>query len=187
MCDPVTLTTIGATVAAHAGAIATASTIGSTVLGVAGGIQTARGQQAADKYQGQVADINAKTADQQAQDAIARGEEDAQAHGVKVAQLRGSQTASMAAQGLELGYGTPLDVAQDTSVGAAADARRIRENAGREADSYRISAANRRVEAVGARASAQASRSSMLINAGSTILGGATQLAGINAKYGKPA
>lgn len=185
MCDPVTLTTIGTFVGAHAAAIATTAAVGSTGLAVAGQVQASKAAQASANYQSQVANINARSADQQAQDAIARGEEDAQAHGQRVAQLRGQQTASMAAMGLELGYGSPLEIAQDTSLGAAQDARRLRENAGREADSYRISAANSRTDAVSARASGQAAKSSMLINAGSTILGGAGQLAGIQHKYGK--
>lgn len=174
MCDPT-------------GGIATmaALTVASTGLTMYGQAKSSKANQAAYAQASQLAMFNAKTEDVAAADALARGEEEAIAHGRQVAALRGTQTASMAAEGLELGFGSALDVETDTDLLAAEDANRIRQNASREADSHRISAVNYRAEAAGATAARKAEKSSMLINAGSTLLSGASQIAGLQMKYGK--
>lgn len=158
----------------------------STVVGLMGNSYATSAAKNQATYQSQLAEINAKNADASARDALERGELDAVAHGREVAALRGRQTASFAAAGLEAGYGTPLDVANDTSLMAAEDTGRIYQNASREADSYRINASNYRAQAVGARAAGKNASTAGLINAGSTLIGGATQIAGVWGKYGKP-
>lgn len=163
-----------------------ALTAASTGLSIAGGIQSSKASQAQATYAGQLADVNAQNADVAARDALERGQLDAVAHGRQVAQLRGQQVVDTAASGIELGFGTPADIAVDTALMANEDRARIAANAGREADSFRISASNYRADAAGSRAAAAAEKSSMLINAGSTLLGGATQLAGTWKKYGPP-
>lgn len=161
-----------------------ATTVASTAVATYGGIRSAKGQQASLNYQAQLADVNAVYADRSARDALERGELDALKHGREVAALRGKQTVAMANDGLDLGFGTPLDIANDTDLLAAEDTGRIYENASREADSYRINAQGYRNSAAGDRAARQNSKTSMIIDAGSTLLNGATQLAGQQMKYG---
>jgi len=172
MCEPATLATI-----------ALVSSAASTATGVVGSLQAGKAQSASARYQGQLADINAEYADRAARDALDRGEFDALAHGRKVAQLRGKQTRDMAANGLELGYGTPLDIATDTDVLAAEDNSRIFANAMRESEGYRINAQGYRNEGAGARAAGANARTASYINAGSTLLDGASSLAGTWTKY----
>lgn len=172
MCDPVSAMAV--------------LTVASTAVSTVGGIQSSRGQQAMATYQGQLADINAINADRAARDALERGELDAVKHGREVAKLRGDQIRRMASSGVEVGFGSSGDVLGDTDLLAAEDTARIYENVNREAEGYRINASNYRAEAEGARAERSNLKTSMVINAGSTLLEGASQLSGQYAKYGKP-
>lgn len=172
MCDPATATLI---LTAAAGASATI-----------GGIQSAKQQQAGLNYQAQLNDVNAVNAQRAARDALERGELDAVKHGREVAQLRGSQQVSVAQAGIEAGFGSPLDIATDTDLLAAEDTRTIYENANREAEGYRINAANYKAEAAGNRAQSKNVGTQAIIDAGSTVLSTASQMGGQWQKYGKP-
>lgn len=184
MCPPV-IAAVAAFAASPAGTATLAGlTLASTGVGVAGALQSSKAAQASANYQGQLADINALNADRAARDALERGTLDAVKHGREVAKLRGQQTQAFASQGLDLGFGTPLDTAGDTAMLAAEDNRTIAENAAREADSFRINAQNYRADAAGARAAGANARTAGLINAGTTLLNGATQIGGQFAKYG---
>lgn len=163
-----------------------ALTVASTAVSTVGGIQSSKAQQAMADYQGQLADVNAINADRAARDALERGELDALKHGREVAKLRGQQIQRMAASGVEVGYGSSGDLLGDTDVLAAEDTGRIYENANREAEGYRINAANYRADAAGSRMEKANLKTSMVINAGSTLLEGASTLTGQYAKYGKP-
>jgi len=79
------------------------------------------------------ADFNTKLATLQAQDAILRGNASARRAENETTGVVGRARASMAAQGVDLGSGSALDVqAQDAGIGAF-DAQMIRNNAAREA------------------------------------------------------
>ena len=120
------------------GAIAAASAIQT--------IGSAYTQSRAIKSQGQyergVANINAGFSTLQAEDALARGEQDATAYQRQGRQLIGAQRARMAAQGLDLESGSALDVQEDTAAAVAQDVVAIRTNAWREAFGYRMDALN---------------------------------------------
>lgn len=169
MCDPVTATL--------------SFMAASTAVNTMGAIQTGQANKKSAKYQAQLAGINAVYADRAARDALERGELDALAHSREVAALRGEQTAGMAAEGLELGYGTPLDIAQDTDLLAAEDRARIYANAEREAQSYRIDAQGYRNQGLGYKAQAKNAVTSSLFAAGGTFLEGAAQFGGAWQKY----
>lgn len=173
MCDPT-------------GGVATmaALTVASTGLKVMGGVQTSKANQAAYQHASEIAQFNAAQAERGSKDAMDRGEEEAVAHGREVAALRGTQEATWGSSGVEMGYGSTADVATDTDLLAAEDAARIRQNAQRESRGYSISAENYRQEARGAQMSKSAERKSMYINAASTLVSGASQLAGMKYKYG---
>lgn len=186
MCDPATLTAVTTFFAANASTIAAVSTVAATGVSVAGGLQAADAAKASARYQGKLGDVNAINADRAARDALERGELDAVKHGREMAQLRARQQTAFAASGIELGFGSPQDVAADTDLLGNEDNARIFENAGREADSYRISASNYRAGAAGDRAEAKNIGTAAIINAGSTLLNGASQFGDRVAKYGTP-
>lgn len=94
------------------------------------------------KYNSAVARNNATMAEYQAQDAIARGNKEAEDHSRKVAQLGGTQRNTMAAHGLDLSEGTPLDILSDTEVMGKYDQDTIKYNASKQAWASRVEASN---------------------------------------------
>lgn len=107
----------------------------------------AKGQTDQASYSADRFDTNAKLADQQANDAITRGELDASAHDRKVKLLIGQQRAKMGAQGADLSSGSALDIQKDTAGLGAEDILQIKNNAYREAWGYRVQADDYRRQA----------------------------------------
>lgn len=169
-----------------AGQIALLSlTAASTGLGVMSSVQAGQQEKARAVYSGQLADVNRTNASQAARDAIERGQQDLIAQGRRIGAVRGAQTAALAASGVDVSFGSAADVAGDTTALGRQDLATVANNAQREADSYRISAANYRDQAAGSYASAGAAGGNTLISAGSTLLEGAQRFGGQYLKYGK--
>lgn len=168
MCDPVSLT-IAATAVSAAGTIF-------------GGIQ----QSQMHRYEAGITQNNAIYADRQAADALERGKQAQVDHFRKVAALKGQQTAAFAAEGVDVGFGSPLDVLGDTAVMGMEDAFRLAENANREAQGYRIEAQNYRAQRSASKAAATNTLISTAFDTASTILGGASQVGAGIGKYGAP-
>lgn len=113
----------------------------------AGALSTFGQTYSASQAQGAEADyrrsqleLNRQMADIQAKDAIARGDREAEALRARTKKLIGSQRAALAAQGIEVGSGSALDVQADTAALGAVDELTIRNNAWREAFGYRTQA-----------------------------------------------
>jgi hypothetical protein len=121
-----------------------------------------------------VAEANAKNAEIQAQDALRRGEEAAQDQQRKAAAFKSSQRVSLAAKGLDLGYGTAADLQDQTDFFSQADVATTRANAQREAWARRSQGANFSMEAAASRP---------WLSGGSTLLAGAGQVADRWYKY----
>jgi apolipoprotein N-acyltransferase len=207
LCEPVSLTAIGTALgsalgaggvaAAGAGAAAaagsaatifglTASQLALVSAGVSavGGLAAgyAKNQQA--KAQAQIDNRNASISQNAANDAVERGDEDLRRHFQQVGQLRGQQRAALAANGVDVDFGSAADLQVDTTLAAQADATIIAENAQREADSYRINASNYRASAATAKAAGRTAMVAGAFDAGRSILGGAQQYASAKTKYG---
>ncbi|MBY3038937.1 hypothetical protein HFO76_22695 [Rhizobium laguerreae] len=150
-----------------------ALTLGSTLLGAAGTMQQAQATKAASNYNAQVAEMNAKIADRQAKDAIDRGKQDEQQKRLQTAQLQGKQRAAMAANGLDLSFGSPLDTIVDTAKMGEIDALNIRTNAYREAYGYKVEGTNQRASATLDRMRGDAAVKGGYLESMGTILGGA--------------
>lgn len=136
--------------------------IGGTALSAVGQVKAGNASKAA-------AEFNAKVAEAQADDAIVRGQisEARYRQGVRV--LIGSQRAGFAAQGVDVGVGSPVDLVADTAFIGELDALTIRNNAAREAWGFRMNAQSFRL---GGQAAVSASR----FSAASTVLGGGLSL-----------
>lgn len=163
MCEPATLTLIATGVAAA----------GTVVSGVA--------QAKQQRYQAAVAERNAQLSNQSAADAIQRGKLEEQRSYRRTAQLQGEQRAALAANGIEVDFGSAADVQRDTAAAGAEEAGIIRENAMRETRGYEIEAANFGASAVADRAAAKATMVKTAFDTTSTILGGAQQYRKIQA------
>lgn len=125
-----------------------------------------------DRAQGE---INAQLSGIAAQDAIKRGEKDAQTLRKQSKQMIGSQRAALAAQGIDVSLGSAADIQADTAELAAQDALTIRNNAWREAWGYRTQGAN----ALSQGRISQAQSRSQAFN---TMLAGGLSAAGSGAK-----
>lgn len=168
--------------------VAAAVAIGATV---AGGITKAAGSIYAGNMQAKIAGLNADMAEQnaaaanaQAADAIQLGSEQVSQHYLQAGQLRGQQAAAQAANGVELDYGSPLEVMADTSTMSEIDATTLRKNAKNQADAYRVQGVNYLNEAQVDRLGGQAAKIGGYIGAATSVIGAANQIAGSFVKGG---
>lgn len=138
-------------------------------------VASAYGQSEATKMQGQyqktMADINARNANLQAEDAIKRGDKASSDYKKKVNQTVGSQKAAFAAQGIDISSGSAQDIVAETYNIGNLDAITIKNNAYREAMGYRSQAFNYGTEGKFAELSANT-------NARNTLIAGGLQAAG---------
>ncbi len=100
----------------------------------------AAAQRKAGEANAEIAGINARIADMQADDALRRGEKDEKRHRLDVKKFIGSQRVALAAQGIEVDSGTALELQEETAGLGELDALTIRNNAAREAWGYRVQA-----------------------------------------------
>lgn len=120
---------------------------GTIIMGVAAGVsaygsyQSSKANKAAIAYQSGVTANNAQIAEWQAQDALQRGATAEQQQRLKTAQLKGSQRARLAANGVALDTGSALNILEDTDYMGEQDALAVGNNARREAWAYRNQAA----------------------------------------------
>jgi hypothetical protein len=120
-------------------------------LGLGKGIMdltSANSQAEAQKLQGDYAksrfDTNARLAEMQGEDAIRRGDKEADQRIRQVSQVKGSQRVALAAQGIDIDSGSAAQVQGDTAKQGAEDVATIRGNAWREAWGYRAQAQDMR-------------------------------------------
>jgi len=147
-------------------------TIGASMLGAFGQIQQGQAANSAAQYQARVAQMNAEMADRRAQDAIERGREEEQKQMRATADLIGKQTVAQAANGLDLSFGSPLDLIVDTAVLGEIDALTIRKNSYREEQDYRQQAVNFRADSTMQKMAGRQAKKQSLFAAGGTLLGG---------------
>jgi hypothetical protein len=120
-----------------------------------------------------LADINARMSESAAQQTLLTGQREEQKSRIATANLKGTQRASMAANGIDLGEGTAANVLTTTDVMGEIDANTIHANAVRSAWGYRTQSVNQTNQALTSRASAgainpgQAAMTSLLGSAGS--------------------
>ncbi|MFL0418420.1 hypothetical protein ACH0CP_12710 [Sphingomonas sp. 179-I 2A4 NHS] len=164
MCDPGTLL-IAATATAAIGA----------------GVSAAQNA-AMSNYQAKVADRNAGLANGQARDAQERTRTQALRVGRQVGQMKGQQRAAMAANGIDLGMGSALQVQQDAAMIGAEDIAQVYRQGDEEVRGFTLNAANYRAQAKGARQAAAGAIVGGAFDVGTTMLGGATQYSDYKAR-----
>jgi hypothetical protein len=144
-------------------------------MSATGAYTQAKNQQAALQAEAQVAQNNATLAGWQAEDSIARGEVAAGQAMMKGGQIKGAQRAAMAANGVDLSYGSAQLIQNDTDYLTSVDAATLRDNAAREAWGYRQQARGYTDKAAAARSGAGSI--SPWLSAGTSLLGSATSVA----------
>jgi hypothetical protein len=128
--------------------------IGMVVMGAIDAFSTmaeAEGQASALKekaaYEKGVLERNVKLAETSADDVVSRGEVTAGEVYKEGKLVGGAQRAGYAAGGVEVGYGSAVDVQAESAYNVAVDAMTIRNNAKREAMGYKIQALNYHTQA----------------------------------------
>lgn len=106
--------------------------------------------------QADIADINARMAESTAQGTLLTGQREEQKSRIATANLKGTQRANLAANGVDLGVGSARNILTTTDVMGEIDANTIQANAVRSAWGYRAQAANFTNQANGARSAAGA-------------------------------
>lgn len=163
MCDPVS---IGLTVAAAA---------------VQMGGQYVQGQAAVTQaaYDQQVAKTNEALANEQARDTIEKTRIERQRRQREGAQLAGQQQAAMAANGVDLGFGSALDVQRDTQMITNEDVEQINKSGFQQQRGFLINAANYRMQARAAKAKGKAAKLGTYLGMAGTALSTASQINGM--------
>lgn len=168
MCDPVTAAIV--------------LTVAASATTAYGQIQQGNYANAMGKYEAQIAERNAKIGEQGRADAQRRGEREQLNHWRRVAQMAGQQRAQFAAGNLDVNFGTPADVVEDTMLIGMEDSQIIADNTRKEVQGYDIDIANQRDAGAAARSRGKAAKSASRIAAVGTILGGAAQAANFAAR-----
>lgn len=117
-----------------------AGVIGSTV----GAYKKSSGEQQGYQFQSTIAKKNAAIAEMQSKDAMLRGVKDEQNVRMRTAQVASTQRASMAARGIDIGEGSPLNILTDTAFMGERDALTARDNSAKEVWGFQTQAQNYR-------------------------------------------
>lgn len=172
MCDfGISESALAATFVATAVVSAISTALGTTFSVIAANNQAAA-QEAQYNYQAQVQQQNVKIANENAAMERQTGLEEARRQRIKTLQAIGEQTTSLAANGLDVGFGTSLDIIEDTAMMGELDALMIETQAERTARNYEIQANNFANEANLSSYAARNARSAGTTNAIATGLGG---------------
>lgn len=138
------------------------------VLTIAAATASAYSQYQQGEYQKEVADQNARIAEDEASLALQRGAIAKGVERMKGAQEIGAARAAQGTSGVELTSGSALDVISDAAMLNELDAQTIGNNAAREAWGYRVQATNDRAQGRLAQAAGR-------YGAAATLIGGAAQ------------
>jgi hypothetical protein len=151
--------------------------IAATAISSIGSIVGAVGQSNQAKYAANVADQNAKIAANQAHDSELNTNLEARQRARAIGQTQGAQQAAMAANGVDLNFGTSMDIQRDTYMIGSEDLTQIYKQGNERTKGFDMQAGNYRAEAASQRAKASGAMVGGIFGAASTALGGATQVA----------
>ena len=149
--------------------------IGGMLSGAIGGFFSAKAQKYQLKAQAIMADTNARIAEMGAQSALMQGEQEVGNLTLKAGQLKSTQRASLAANGVDLGVGNAAEIIASTDIMKEVDKNTTMANAIRNAWGYRMQGTNFTNEALTARNTASAISPGM--SAFSSLMSGAGNVA----------
>lgn len=129
------------------GATAVITGVGGAITQTVSAYSQSRANKASAELQASVDRTNAIMSDNQANDAISRGNDTIMRERLKTAQLKSRQRVTMAKNGVVLDEGTPASILHDTDLLGAYDEGVIAQNAQREAFGYHTQSNNYRSDA----------------------------------------
>lgn len=127
---------------------------------------SAQATRAQGEYQKRISELNAKTLDAKAEEAIKRGEKDAMTKGQETRRFIGEQKAAMAAGGIDLSSAQATNLLSETETIGAADMANLRSNAWQEAWGFKSEAVSTRGQGEMQNYAAQNTARSTLISGG---------------------
>lgn len=134
------------------------------------------------KYEAGVDKQNAQLAREAAAESIRTGEKERRDFFRKVGSVKGQQSASMAANGIDVGYGTAEHIREDTQNLANEDASTLYGNIHNRTRGYIIEASNHTMAAKAAKARGRAAMIGSVFEAGTSLLSGFEKSGAIKAK-----
>lgn len=164
MCEPTT--------------IAIAAIAASTAMGAYGQIQAGNAAQKAATANNAIAQQNAIVSDRLAANAEERGRIAEQQQRMKTSALMGRQQAVLAAKGIDISSGTPLDILAQSAEYGEMDALTTRYNFAQEAAGYRQQASNQRFGGQMALFEGKNAKTASRWQAMGTLVSGAGKIAG---------
>ena len=150
--------------------------IGGAVSSAAGSYYGAATQKINLESQARMAEMNARISEMGAQSALSQGNKQAAALTLRAGQLKSSQRAAMAANGIDLGEGSAAEVQASTDTMKEIDKNQILVNALQSAWGYRMQGVNYQNEALMARANARGIKPGVAL--ATSLLGSATSVLG---------
>lgn len=139
-------------------------------LAIGGTVWNAVQTHRAGKKQEQQANFNAAIAEEQAEDAVARGKQEEDRYRAGVRANVGTARTAFAAQGVDVGSGSAADVQGDIAYLGELDALQLRNNAAREAWGYRVEARNYVDQGKNARSNARNQIIGSALGTGASVL-----------------
>lgn len=162
-------------------ALAVPLAVASAVVAAGGQVYSGLSQNAASKYEARVAEQNRGIELRARDDAMARGEIEQMRLWRRVSQQYGDQRARQAASGVDVSFGSALDLSEDVMMIGYEDSGILAENTKREVQGYDINAANYTMQARAARAKGKAALIGGAISGFSTLLASASQISKMGA------
>jgi hypothetical protein len=153
-------------------------------MSAAGSVVQGMSANAQGKYEAGIAKQNAALERESAIQSIKQGQNERRDYWRKVGSVKGQQVASMAANGIDVGYGTADRVQSDTQMLADEDAANLYENIHQRTRGHVINAANYKAEAKAAKQRGKAALVGSVFQAGSSLMSGLTQASQMKAKMG---
>ena len=164
-----TAASTAATIAAYAGL---AASLAGTGMGFYGGLQQGKAASAAASYNALLAQREASILEMQAKDAEKRGQVEEDRFRQQMTAFQGEQISSLAASGVQVDSGSPLQILADTAEEIELDARTIRHNASMEAWNFKNQSYNALAQANLSKWEGKQARTNSYISAGTSLLSG---------------
>lgn len=170
--------TTGATTASTAstvGTIGTTAQVAGAGVSAIGAYTAGKSAQLALRAQAVMAELNARVSEQSAQQELAKGNDAVAKTTAQAGQLKSAQRAALAANGVDLGFGSSTEILATTDMIKSEDVDTLTANAVRAAWGYRTQGANHQNEAAAKRTSAASINPGL--SASTSLLGSAGGIA----------
>ncbi|MBP2652632.1 MAG: hypothetical protein H6Q73_201 [Firmicutes bacterium] len=160
-----------------------AATIASSLVSAVAGVQSAKSQSSAYAQQAKIAENNAARAESQAANVARSGADQEQQIRKQGNAMMGKQTAMYGASNIDTNSGSAQDVIQSTDYENLMDALTVRHNTANSVYGLETEAQSDRSQASAYRTAASNATKAGWLNAGTSLLTGATTLASEYNKY----